>query len=248
MAEAGSTSKTLSHALLYLARNSAAYDKITNEIRSTFPNLESIHQGTQLSSCQYLRACIDETLRLSTLTSSPEWRSVCSDGATIDGEQIPAGCEVAVDLYALHHNPVYFSDPDAFDPHRFMPKTSTSSPEPALKKPKFDFFPSSRANTKFPVSPSSLSPDSFQGMYFPSKESSSAKDNPAFAPFGIGPRSCVGKGFVYLQISLTLARLIWSMEFRALEENRESTTSRLSAWLKASKDAQLLQFKKREAV
>ena len=36
-----------------------------------------------------------------------------------------------------------------------------------------------------------------------------------FAPFLIGPRSCVAKPLAYLEMSLAVAVLVWSMDFRA---------------------------------
>jgi len=36
----------------------------------------------------------------------------------------------------------------------------------------------------------------------------------AFAPFSIGPRSCVGRVLAYAEISLVLARVIWQFEMR----------------------------------
>ena len=195
----------------HLAQNSSVYYRLTEEVRTSFSSLDSIRQGSLLSSCVYLRSCIDEAMRLNPPEPGIPWREISPGGATIAGEHIPKGIEVAVCPYAIHHNPEYFPNPHIFDPDRFMPKQSPKI-EPTLNKPKFDFFPTSRANTKFPNSPSALSPNSFQGMYFPS--STSITENPAFTPFLLGPTGCPGKSLAYLEISLTMAMVVWCFNLR----------------------------------
>lgn len=242
-ADGGTTSTALASTMAYLSLDRVSYQHLSDEIRATFPTLESIHQGPLLASCRYLRACLDEAMRLNPPTPGPLWREVGPRGAMIDGQHVPEGFKVAVDLYAIHHNPKYFNDPHTFNPERFMPK---STAEPTLKKPKFDYFPSSRANTKFPNSPAALSPNSFQGMNFPT--SPNGRDNPAFAPFLSGPRGCVGKPLAYLEMSLTLARLMWSMDFRAAGPLEKGTMEEIhiGGVFGDSKCEFWLQFRRRE--
>ena len=237
------TSAALSSTLFYLSRNKASYERLNDEVRGTFSSLESIRQGPLLSSCDYLRACLDEALRLTPPTPDPLWRKLGPGGAMINGQHVPEGYEVAVDLYAIHHNQIYFPDADVFDPDRFMAK---SAAEPTIKKPKFDYFPTSRANTIFPTSPSAVSPNSFQGMYFPSPPC--GRENPAFAPFLLGPRSCVGKPLAYMEMSLTLARLMWCMDFRAAEplNKEQAEDTNFGSTFGDPKGGNLLQSKKRE--
>ena len=80
-------------------------------------------------------------------------------------------------------------------------------------------------------------------MYFPSSTPSGAKENPAFAPFGVGAGSCVGKAFVYLQLSLTLARVVWCLDFRAGAAERGNAVINPAFGREC-----LLQFRKREDV
>lgn len=39
----------------------------------------------------------------------------------------------------------------------------------------------------------------------------------AFAPFGLGSRSCIGKGLALRELRLALARLLWEYDFRAVD-------------------------------
>lgn len=160
------TSTALAAVLFYLSRSKEAYRKLADEIRTTFRSAESIRRGKQLSSCRYLRACLDEALRLAPAAPGALWREVGDGGLALDGHQIPAGYDVAVCTYALHHNAEYFPEPFAFRPERCLEDHSNKT---------------------------------------------------AFAPFALGPRSCLAKPLAYLELSLALARLVWLMDFEAVD-------------------------------
>lgn len=227
-----------------LSRHPDIYARLTNEVRSTFTSIEHIRQGPLLTSCHYLRACLDEAMRLAPPHPGLSWREIGPGGATIAGEHIPAGSEVAVDLWALHHNPAYFPDPLVYNPDRFMPPWNAER-EPTLRKPKFDFFPMSRANTIFPTSPSMLAPNTFQGINFPACPE--ARENKAFAPFLLGPRGCIGKPLAYLEMSLALARMVWCMDFRAVDVGDEGSGEvQMGDGFAGSDKGPMLQFRRRK--
>ncbi|KAI1414071.1 cytochrome P450 [Hypoxylon sp. FL1857] len=80
--------------LFYLSRNPACYARLANEIRSTFSSGRDIKTGLKLANCHYLRACIEEALRMSPPISSNLWRQqVATDKEplVIDGHYIPRG-------------------------------------------------------------------------------------------------------------------------------------------------------------
>ncbi|XP_075550556.1 cytochrome P450 3A19-like [Dermacentor variabilis] len=72
-----------------------------------------------VSKLKYLHCVVSETLRL--YPSAPRLeRSALEDyvlGET--GIKLPKGCTVVVPIYALHRDPEYFPEPDAFKPERF---------------------------------------------------------------------------------------------------------------------------------
>lgn len=53
----------------------------------------------------------------------------------------------------------------------------------------------------------------------PRAESQTAPN--AFQAFSIGPRSCIGRSFALTEISITLARVMWIMDFRITERIKE---------------------------
>ena len=167
-----------------------------------------------LTSCAYLLACIEESLRLAPPAPGALWREVSPGGATVTGQRIPAGYDVAVCLYAIGHNDTYFPDSYAYKPERFLAGSEFSEAQVALAKS-------------------------------------------AFAPFSIGPRSCVAKPLAYLEMSLALAGIIWLMEFRAVDTTGEGRPGlgrgrerkeefQIIDMFSSSKDGPVLKFKVRE--
>ncbi|KAI0401284.1 benzoate 4-monooxygenase cytochrome P450 [Xylaria palmicola] len=117
------TSTALSSLFFYLARNPKRQEKAANEVRSAFKTSAEIG-GSRLSTCPYLRACINEALRMSPPVAGTLWRERLTvnsgEPLVIDGHLIPPGTQVGVNTYTLHHNPEYFPDPFTYNPSRWF--------------------------------------------------------------------------------------------------------------------------------
>ncbi|TLD25654.1 hypothetical protein PspLS_06298 [Pyricularia sp. CBS 133598] len=163
VAGSDTSSTTLSATLFYLAGDRDAQRRAREEVLHAMPGPDDVALGPALNSCAYLRSSVDEALRLSPPVGGPPWREVCAGGMTIDGEQVPAGVDVGVGIYSLHHGANH-RDPFKFRPERWLMEGSGSA-------------------------------------------------RSAFMPFSTGSRSCVGKGFAYHEILLTLATLLQRFEF-----------------------------------
>lgn len=105
--------------MFYVLRHSNVYNRLRDEIRTTFPSCQSIQPGVPLDKCAYLRACIDESLRMCSPGPGIFWRQSDRD-VVVDGVKVPAGTEFGVCIHALHHNPDVFPNPESFEPDRFM--------------------------------------------------------------------------------------------------------------------------------
>jgi cytochrome P450 len=118
------TSTNLSARFFYLARNPECQRKLAEEIRSTFGASSDIRVGPQLASCRYLRACINEALRMSPSVPGTLWRQQSPSNAdkpfVVDGHVIPKGTQVGVNIYSIHHNEEYFPDPFTYNPDRWL--------------------------------------------------------------------------------------------------------------------------------
>lgn len=119
------TATTITAIFFYLSRYPAAYQRLASEIRSGFSSGREIAQGPRLKACTYLRAVIEEGLRLSTGTIS-NWRNqdaasiATGEELVIDGHIIPPGTEVAINAYSFMRNAEYFPEPFAFRPERWL--------------------------------------------------------------------------------------------------------------------------------
>ncbi|XXH03796.1 hypothetical protein Hte_010202 [Hypoxylon texense] len=124
-AGAFSTSAGICALFFYLTQNPECYEKLADEIRTKFARGDDIRAGPQLSSCQYLRACIDETLRITPPIPGTLWRELAPDEKDkpfiIDRHVVPPDTQVGVSTYAIHHNEEYFPDSYAFRPERWLP-------------------------------------------------------------------------------------------------------------------------------
>jgi cytochrome P450 len=178
IAGSDTTSTAMAATLFYLVRHPDALAKVTAEIRSKFDSLEDIHQGPLLNSCTYLRACIDEAMRLSPSVGGLLPREVLPGGMTIDGERVPAGTVVGTPHYAIHHNPAYYPDPFAYRPERWIVADEKAAGHGGVD------------------------------------EASVARAQSAFCPFSIGPRGCIGKGLAYVEMTITLARVMFLYDVR----------------------------------
>ncbi|RSM20901.1 hypothetical protein CDV31_000272 [Fusarium ambrosium] len=120
IAGSDTTSTAMAATLFYLVRCPRALKRVTEEIRSKFNDVEEVCQGATLASCTYLRACIDEAMRLSPSVGGITPREVLPGGITVEGRPIPEGTVVGVPHYAIHHNESYFPSPYEYMPERWL--------------------------------------------------------------------------------------------------------------------------------
>ncbi|XXG96064.1 hypothetical protein Hte_002341 [Hypoxylon texense] len=142
VAGSDTTATAISAAFFYLSRNPHCYQKLAQEIRTTFESGHDIKSGPQLARCRYLRACIDESMRLSPPVPGTLWRKQDPDDDSpliIDGHVIPPGTLFGVSSYAIHHNEEYFPDSYAFKPDRWL-ESGVSSEQRAAAKRMYDAF------------------------------------------------------------------------------------------------------------
>ncbi|KAH8667330.1 cytochrome P450, partial [Tricladium varicosporioides] len=130
VAGSDTSSTAIASTFFYLMRNPECHAKAVAEVRSVFETHEDVHIGPALSSCVYLRACIDESMRMSPPAAVAPWREVLGDGVTIDGHFIPAGYDVGTAIYAIHHNANYYPEPHVYKPERWLAESA-----PGVKAP-----------------------------------------------------------------------------------------------------------------
>ena len=120
IAGSDTTGIAIASTIFYLLHNPVALALVEEEVCTSFRALEDIRIGTTLSSCRYLFACIDESMRLSPPVPGLLPREVLQGGLDVDGLHLPKGADVGVPIYALHHHEKYFPDPWTFKPSRWI--------------------------------------------------------------------------------------------------------------------------------
>lgn len=187
VAGSDTSSSTLAATLFYLGGNPTAYNRACKEIRDKFETAKDIKMGPKLNSCVYLRACIDEALRMSPPVGGALWREVSEGGMTVDSIPLPAGLDVGTGIYSLHHNAEYHRQPFIYTPERWIVGEGGSTKE------------------------------------------SVELSRSAFVPFSTGPRACVGKGFAYHEMTLTLANILYKFNYRRADP-RNALEARPPQW------------------
>ena len=124
IAGSDTTSTALASSFFYLAHNPEKLQKLSKEIMSSFQDVEDICSSPTLNRCVYLKAVIDESMRLSPPVGGILPREVLPGGIDIDGLHIPEGVVVGTAHYAIHHNPSYYLEPFTFNPERWIPDSS----------------------------------------------------------------------------------------------------------------------------
>ena len=112
------SSNTLSFLLYHLALNPDVQDKLRTEIKEAVESnakRKSLHELAQ--NMDYLDCVIKESQRL--CPAAPQVNRECCEDYDLNGIHIPAGTEIMIPIYVLHHDPDAWQKPEKFDPERF---------------------------------------------------------------------------------------------------------------------------------
>ncbi|GJQ70001.1 Cyp6g1 [Trypoxylus dichotomus] len=112
------TSTTITFALYELSLNKEVQSKLRNEIDKSIENGEKFSYYT-LKNVSYLHQVVLETLRK--YPPLPFLGRSCTNDYKIPGSNITIEKDtpVMIPLMGIHYDPVYFPDPQKFDPERF---------------------------------------------------------------------------------------------------------------------------------
>lgn len=119
--DAGSdtTAIALTNVVYYLIKLPSALSKLREEVDTALAG-EIVAPYTNVKSLPYLRACLDESLRLSPPVPRGLERKTPPQGMDIMGEQIAGGVTVSVPAYIAHRDPRIFPNPDSYVPERWL--------------------------------------------------------------------------------------------------------------------------------
>jgi cytochrome P450 len=125
IAGADTTGTAFQSLLMHLLTEPAVYEKVMAEIDEAtiaghlsrdMPQLDEV-----VAHCPYYIACVKESLRLNPPVPAQFPRLVPEGGLDIDGRFIPAGTEIACNVWVVQHDArLYGPDVDVFRPERWL--------------------------------------------------------------------------------------------------------------------------------
>jgi len=129
-AGADTTAIALSNIIELLIRHPKHLQRLRAEIDETLEVEEAVAPYDSVKDLPFLRACIDEGLRLNPPTSAGLPRRTPPEGAHILGEWIPGGTSVSMTIYSAHQDPIIFPNPEEFQPQRWLGSENRKRMEP----------------------------------------------------------------------------------------------------------------------
>jgi cytochrome P450 len=121
MLNAGSetTGIALTNCLYLLIKHPHCLERLRREIDPIFEG-ELVPSFEKVRYLPYLKACIDESLRLHPPSATTTPRITPKEGQVILDEWIPGNTVVFCPTFTLHRNSKLFTDPDSFRPERWL--------------------------------------------------------------------------------------------------------------------------------
>ncbi|XP_055351556.1 cytochrome P450 3A24-like [Paramacrobiotus metropolitanus] len=110
------TATTLSFLTYCLTANPEIQERLREEIENVMGDRE-VPTYDIIAKMEYLDCCINETLRIYPPLARTE--RMCNETWTHKGLTVEKGSVVAIPIYAIHHDPEYWPDPETYNPDRF---------------------------------------------------------------------------------------------------------------------------------
>ena len=115
------TTAALTNTIFLLYKHPNILAALRTELDEAYGNTITIPSYSTLSELPYLRACVEESLRLRPASTMGLPRVVPEGGRLIAGKFVPGNTTVSVPTYTLLRDPVAFGpDPETFRPERWL--------------------------------------------------------------------------------------------------------------------------------
>jgi cytochrome P450 len=122
MLNAGSTTTAiaLANVMFHLLKHPHILAKLREEIDRALDPDEIIAPYDSVKNLPYLRACLDESLRIVSPTTQNLGRVTPPEGMQILDDFIPGGVSVSMSAHVVHHDATVFPEPEKYIPERWL--------------------------------------------------------------------------------------------------------------------------------
>ncbi|XP_071647081.1 cytochrome P450 4C1-like isoform X2 [Temnothorax longispinosus] len=114
------TAAGLCFILALLAEHNDIQDRVRNEVDTALRENEQKYTIKLLQDLSYLERCIKEALRL--YPSVYMLSRITAEDVKLQSYLVPAGTFLHLNIYGVHRDPNFWSNPEVFDPNRFLPE------------------------------------------------------------------------------------------------------------------------------
>ncbi|KAF2971899.1 hypothetical protein GQX73_g1749 [Xylaria multiplex] len=141
IAGSDTASVSLASVFWYLVRASRCYQKLVGELQITFDTAEDVVYGPKLMGCTYLRACIDEGMRLVPPGPCEPPREVLAGGLKVMNDYYPEGTIVGTAPWCDSRNEEVYGDAGVFRPERWIIDEATGVTSEMVAEIRTNFHP-----------------------------------------------------------------------------------------------------------
>ena len=140
MAGSDTSSSSLTATIFYLVQHPTVLEKLQKDLRASFPAQSSI-QPVAAENHKYLRACMDEAMRLSPPAPTNIPRIVGQGGIKVVNEHLSENVYVGVPNFCVFRDERSFANPHDFIPERWIPDPANCISEESVKRAQQAFQP-----------------------------------------------------------------------------------------------------------
>uniref|UniRef100_A0A1B6KMA9 Cytochrome P450 n=1 Tax=Graphocephala atropunctata TaxID=36148 RepID=A0A1B6KMA9_9HEMI len=119
------TSSTMSFFLLEMAVNPSIQEAVRNEISKALEKHNGNLNYETIKDLPYMDMVISETMRKYPIATALLRECTQTYQVPQNSLVIEKGTKVLIPVFSLHRDPLYFPDPDQFDPERFSPENKS---------------------------------------------------------------------------------------------------------------------------
>lgn len=110
----------MTNTIISLLENPAKHRKLCQELNQVLDPEDAVAPYDRIKNLPYLRAVIDESMRMNAPSPFSLPRKTPPGGASIAGHWIEGGVQVSTATQAIHMDPRIWGDPHVFRPERWL--------------------------------------------------------------------------------------------------------------------------------